>query len=388
MSLPQAARDRGDGKNPGGCVRRAALGLAILLLGACTRTAPPPPPVAPPDDLSQLDSPIQRQFEQRHATLERVLADVRASDAQRAEAFGAVGQVHFAYGYFESAEEAFTRALEATPEAPRWRYLSAQVFEAQGRAEEAGEALRLVLERLPDHVPSRVILGELAADRGDSAAAEAHFEAALRHDPGNVRAWAARSRLALSGGDPEAALTHLQEALARQPDAAPLHYQAALVYRALGDPVASQRHLDRIPSQNVAHVKLGFDDPWMREIDQLRIGARHHDQRALRALAAGRYDVAVIELRQALAANPERIYARHGLGAALAQLGHHDQALAELRLLLDEAPHHVPTWVLMAKILLDDGQPAEAARALDRALEQKPDDAEALRLKARLEARE
>ncbi len=365
---------------------RTLLSLATLL-AACARPAAVPPPVPPPEELTQLEAPVRRQFERRHAALESALEESAVLASRLAAAFGAVGQIHFAYGYLESAEDAFGRAAALAPAEPRWHYYLARALELRGRGEEAAAALRRVLDALPDHVPSRLILAELAADRGDSAAAEAGFEAVLRLDSANVRAWAGRSRLALARGDSRAALDYLGEALARQPVAAPLHYQAAMVYRSLGDHARAERHLDRLPAQNVAQVQLAMNDPWMVEIDRLRIGARYHDQRARRALATGRYELAIVELRQALAANPERVFARYGLGAALFQLGREDEALAELRRLLEVAPTHVPTWVLTARILIDVGRPGEAAAALERALELDPADAEALRQQARLASR-
>ncbi|MEO1083417.1 MAG: tetratricopeptide repeat protein, partial [Acidobacteriota bacterium] len=246
------------------------------------------------------------------------------------------------------------------------------------------EGLRRVLELMPEHAPSRLTLAERAAQDGESAVAAAEFEEVLRLDPSNAKARVGLATLALQDGEPQLALEHIQEALARQPAAAPLHYQAALIQRQLGDLEAAQRHLARVPSQNATQVHLVSSDPWMNDIDQLRIGARHHDQRAMRHLAAGRYELAIVELRQALAANPERIYARHGLGAAMDQLGRREEALVELRSLVDQAPNHVPSLVLMAEILQGMGRSDEAEALIDQALAHDPEDQGALRMRARL----
>ncbi len=372
-------------------MKRTAFGILFLVacMPACGPSDPAPSTKASldielPTDFADLDAPIRVQFEKRHETLDRVLHDSEAPGQRRAKAYGAVGEIHFAYNHLESAEEAFRQAVELAPLEPRWVYLLARVQQDLGLTEASDEGLRRVLELMSEHTPSRLILADRAAQAGEAALAATELEEVLRLDPANAKARVGLATLALQANQPQAALEHIQEALARQPSAAPLHYQAALILRQLGDLESAQRHLARVPAQNVTQIHLVTSDPWMNEIEQLRIGARHHDQRAMRHLAAGRYELAIVELRQALAANPDRIYARHGLGAAMAQLGRTEEALGELRTLIEQAPNHVPSLVLMARILLEVGRSDEATVLIDQALLHDPEDASALRLLAGL----
>ncbi len=365
--------------------RQLGLTLFLGLLVGCAQPAPEPLPE--PSDLASLEAPVRRQFEQAHELLERLRSDPETQPARLARAFAAVGEIHLAYDHLETARQAFEAAVALEPTEPRWSYLSAHTHYQLGENEAARARYRAVLELQPNHVPTFVSLASLAQQEGKGPRAEELLGRARELDPGSSRVLADLASLALEGDQPEVAVSYLQEALIHQPGASQLHYLLAMAYRGLGDANRSTEHLAKVRATSTQQVSLVLEDAWLARVRSHRVGARVHDQRAQRALAAGRLEVAELELRQALLANPERHYAHYGLAGVLFRLGRSEEALQELDTLLNHDPRHTPSLVLLARIQLALGQTAAARASYHRAQIVGPDDPEVQELRKLLEQR-
>ncbi|MCP4658642.1 MAG: tetratricopeptide repeat protein [bacterium] len=365
--------------------RYGLLGVAALTwlaLGSCSPGSRGPErseltAVPLPAELELLDLPVQQQFRTRHAAVERALADPEVADAHLSRAFGALGMVFHAYDYLDEAGACYVDANLLAPDDVAWIYLLAQVRRVEARWEEERAWLERVLELDPDHVPTLIWLAEEAVESAEIERAERLYRRALEADSTCAAAMLGRGRIALARDEHQQAVEHLEEALAWQPSAAAVHYALGTAYRALGDLARAQEHLDRVPASNVFQDRIAVADSLMGEVMNLRVGSRSHDSRAMRALTRGNPALAAIEFRQALATDPDRIYARYGLALALRKLGRRREAIVELRELVGLAPNHRPSRLLLAELLSAEDRSGEAEEHLRAVLDFDPDSAAA-----------
>lgn len=338
-------------------------------------SATPARGVVLPADLELLDPPIQRQFSGALEALEAALE--RGGEAAGA-AYGELGRLLQAYGYLSEAAASYREAVRLAPDDARWSYYAGRTALALGRWEAAEEAFRRVVAADLGYLPALWGRARVAEELGRTEQARRLYRQILESRPGSAGALAGLGRLALAAGDAEQARDYLERALASQPEAAEIRYGLALAYRELGDRVRARQHLDRIPDLNLLHEPILVEDPLMVALEELRIGARTHDLRALRAAARGRHDLAAVEYRQSLATDPDRVYARYGLALALLELGRPEEAAAELELLLESEPRHAPSRLALARALSLSGRDEAVEEHLRAALELDPGNAETL----------
>ncbi len=358
----------------------AAMLACALLTIACT---PAPDAgetlrnVPLPVDLEALDPPVREELERRHAAVESLLQDSAATDAQLAKAFGELGKMLHAYLYHDSAETCYSVAERLASDAYEWAYLRGRVLRILGRWQDSENTLARALELRPGDVPSLVSLADGAFDRDLFDQAEDFYRRALERSPECAACLWGLGRVHLAKGDAVAAVKSLEEALAWQPRASQIHYSLGLAYRATGDLDRARSHLERVAGDNLTRDGLAVDDPAMNDLEDLRVGARAHDFRGLKALSEGRYALAAIEFRQAMLADPDRVYAGYGLALALVNLGRWEEAEAELDKLLAAAPEHGPSRLLMARVDIHGGRFQEAEEHLGTVMRNDPDSLEA-----------
>ena len=133
----------------------------------------------PAPDLEALDVPVRAQYRERRAAVDAAAA---TTAAERARAYGALGQWYHAYMFYDGAAIAYRGAQALDPDDPRWPYYLAHVARATGDRETSAALLRRVLEMDSGHVPARVWLAETE-----------DFDAALLRAPRCVRALAGRA---------------------------------------------------------------------------------------------------------------------------------------------------------------------------------------------------
>jgi tetratricopeptide (TPR) repeat protein len=355
--------------------------LSLLFVAGPWRRARPerlrPEDVPAPLQAELLDPPVQAQFGERRAAVLRLLADPGVAAEPLADALGELGMAFHAYAYRAKAEACYGWAVKLAPRSFRWAYAAGVVRQEQGNGPDAADTFRRALALEPENVPARVRLADLAAQSGKGDEAESLYREALARDPDCAPAQVGLARLALERRRPAEAVDLLQRALAWQPDAVAIHQALGLAYRDLGDRDRARQHLRRVPDQKMAQEALPMADPFQAALDAARVGARGHDLRAMRAMNEGRFELAAIEFRQALLADPDRVYARHGLALALSRSGKHEEAVVALEELLRRDPSHAASRLLLSRVLAAQGRLAAARTGLEALLKESPGDAEA-----------
>ena len=328
-------------------------------------------PLPPLPDLASLDPSPRQQLRERHAATASLLraADVPPSSLGRA--YGKLGEIFHAYMDLESARTCYLNARTQSPAVFRWAYLLGHVERTLGNYTAATGIFEQALSLRPRDVPTLVWLGEIELEQHRLQRARGRFHQALDVDPRCYRALVGRAQVAIESADYARAVEDLEKALAAQPRASRIHYALGLAYRSLGETQRARTHLQQAISP--ASIPIAFEDPLMEEVGDLRSSVQVYIRRGMMAAGRGRFDAAVREFELAVAANPDRPYARYNLASALLRLGRRREAQAHLDELMERNPDYALSRVLLARVLAGDGDYARAEEHLRRALELDPD---------------
>ncbi|MEM9558562.1 MAG: tetratricopeptide repeat protein [Acidobacteriota bacterium] len=338
-----------------------------------------PPDFPPPPALDALDRSIRVQYESMREGLEEAWASA-ATPAERAAAVGAFGRWYHAYGIHPVAVDAYRRAAALEPSEPRWIYLLASLDRLDGRFEAASAGYARVAESTAPvpYLPALVWRATIELEHHRLEAARALFGRVLElseaTDGAAVLARHGLARVALADERPDAALAELDQALEVAPDASVLLYAAARAARAQGDAAGAEAYLARLPADNRAQRRLALADPWLHEVESLRVGVLDHLRAGLEARRAGRLAEALEHLERAVASDGDNLEARLQLAQLHLDLQRPRAAAPHLAAAAERDPERPRIAVLQARtaVLLGDLEAAEAILAA--ALENHPED--------------
>ena len=342
---------------------------ALVCFQLCASAAPALQPQHP--DLSTLDPPVASQLRLARARRDRLLQE-KADVSERAAAAGELGQLYQAYGFAAAAESAYLEAAGGAPTDPRWPHLLGILLQAEGRLDEAERAYRTELALPGASAAGRVQLARVLLEQNRPGEAESTLGPLLEAATVDPAAIACQGEIALALGQHAEAARLLDLALGLVPEATRLHHPLASALRAIGDLEEARRHLAL-----AGEVGLRPVDPWIDRVESLPTGERAHTLRGQRAYERGRYQEALTEFEQAVAAAPTSAPARVSLAAALAATGRTPEAVAQLREALRLEPDDSTAHLDLGSLLLATGEPREAVVHLRRASELSPADGEA-----------
>lgn len=328
----------------------------------------------PEVDLGSLESSVAEQLEEMRELLARMLADEEVSEEELGRAFGEVGRTFHAYGFGETALACYRNARRLTPEDFRWAFYSGHLHEAAGRLDAAADSYGEALDLAPDRVGTLIRLGEVEAARNRLGRAEEALRRALALDPDAAAAMAVLGEVQMSRRHYAKAIESFEAALELIPSADRLHYPLAIAYRQLGDVEAARDHLELRGTVGLRHP-----DPLLEELDELLRGETVHVLRGRMAYRVGRYEDAVAEFREAVAARPESAGSRTNLGSALAGAGETDAAIEQFRRALELDPESLEARFNLGSLLAGRGDHGGAAEHLRAAVRLAPEDPEAHR---------
>lgn len=350
-------------------LRTTASILAALLLSSCSGDSTPTrlavEAIPLPPGIERADPPIQRQFERARSSLAEALSGAEAGPL--ASAYGELGELYQAYGHCGIAPICYEQAAALEPKEPRWAYLMGACRREKARFEESNAWLERMLALRPDYAPAKIRLGMNQLSLGDREAARTTFTEILAADAENVRALLELGRLELEDGRPETAIDLLVRAAASQPEVSGTHHALALAYRSVGDLDRAEEHASRVATGRWERKPVEVHDPYAARVDSRRLGARVHHERSLAARRRGRPDVAVVELRQAIAADPDRDHTLLDLAQLLVALDRFEEAQVEVDKLLYRQPRHALGRLLKAR-LLEEARDQQGAETLIRAV--------------------
>ncbi len=295
----------------------------------------------------------------------------------------------------ETPGEPPTEAPPATPEMPTEEPVppADQVFnemleQAQGLTRRSRfEDAIAIYEDLADQAPEdpRPEIGWAWALIYDYESEEAlrHAQRAVDLDPGHAQALTVLARAHIELGNVEEALARAQEAVEAAPGSAEAHAALAEAYLLDGQEQAALDEADLalvqdVNSANAHRIRAWIyhlvDDDMGRAAGEFQVAAglqpelwlRRHEL-GLFLLAAENHNTAIIAFQDALGIRPKAAtYA--AIGEAYYQLGQYDQARASLQQALSAGAENADTLALMAIVLANQDNCAEAQDYIERAL--------------------
>lgn len=228
------------------------------------------------------------------------------------------------YGYAGTAEKSAAKArfylgiarhkLARDPESVKALHDFAEQALACGLTAEAETACRKALERDAAHLESASTLANILLNRGDTAAAQ-DLLAPLAGDNAPPHLHTALGAIHYHHGEFDAARQRLRRALKQDPHAIMARLYLARVLECLGKPEGAWKELARAQAS-------------APDLDELRDRIRAHDLRQHAALEvdAGKLEVALARLAEALKLDPYDPLLYNDLGVVLYMMGDAERA--------------------------------------------------------------
>lgn len=352
------------------------LSSVFFLLAACgpgeqavAADAPAPPELLPlpQPDLGRFSPAVQRQIRERQLWQFRIEEGSDAADAQRAAAFGELGNLYQAYGLGGEAEICYVNARRLDPDEFKWAYYLCRLRGTSQDAEAAIETCREASLMNAENVPVKVRLAELLSFKGEKVDARRLFEAAVALDDASAAAHSGLGQIAASSGNAAKAAEHFEKVLELQPKATSVHALAAQAYRDLGDEAKAKAHAEAAGDGEVT-----LDEPLMAAVQGLSVGQQIFRQQAQKAYEEEKWQEAVEAYRRAVAADPLYSDLRISLAAALLKVEDPAAALEQYQLALKINPREPRAAFGAAFLFQSSNRNAEAAELYSRVLEVEP----------------
>lgn len=242
-----------------------------------------------------------------------------------------------------------------------------QAAQAQGHDEEAIEDVMRARDIEPNNWLIRQSLGSTfyLAKKLDEAAAE--YRLSLQLNPTNSFINLRLGLIAIQKGQLYAAAKFLNRGLALAPN-------NPVLLANFGTTLCKLGHLEEGESYLQEAMRRGFDPA----VTNLYIGVAEAQR--------GNLDAAMKYFRRSLELNPDYYETHYNYGLALEKTGKLDAAMSEFQDVMRLQPKYVPAYTGLARIFIAKGHPESAKDPLNDALGFKPDDPEAKRLMAKVNA--
>lgn len=335
---------------------------AALLLAALSGCAGGSAPEIPLPDFGGLEVQVARRIEE--------FAAAARQKRDSAEAWGDLGRVLDAHGFFAEAVQCYRQALVIEPDGFPWTYHLAVVLDLQaGDPDEIVQLFFKAGERRPKYPPLWYRLGETLSRRGDHAGARRQMEKAVELDPGFAAGHRGLGQQLLALGEAGAAIGELERAVSLDAGDGAAWAALAQAQRLAGDPARAREAAARSGRANPRSIP----DPLRSEVGALNTSASGVAARGRSALDAGRYDEAIELFRQSDAWKPGSAGIQYSLGVCQLRAGRPEEArghFLQAIALGDDAEAH---WRL-GVMLLDEGQTEESLEHLRRAAARAPED--------------
>ncbi|MGA1367269.1 MAG: tetratricopeptide repeat protein [Blastocatellia bacterium] len=357
-----------NGKDRSGRVGTALLLWALVICGlwageAVAQTLPALPAI----DGERFEPEVRAQVEAAERAVRQSPLDPAVN--------GRLGMVLQAYEQYELARPCYERARQLAPKEFRWAYLLGMVRAELGEEPGAAMTLREALALDGTSLAAQLRLAEslFAAGQWDESAV--HYQQLIQRNPPLPQAHYGLGRVATTRRDLAVAATHYQRAIDLFPGYGAALYALGVVKRQLGQREEAKELLRR--AQPLQRSQPPLDDPVLREVAELNLGAQQHLRRGITHEAAGRLDDSITEHERALALNPGLVQAHLNLISIYGRTGEPSKAEVHYRAALAQHPNLPELHYNYGVLLVSLNRIGEAKTAFQRSLEIKPTYAEA-----------
>lgn len=263
-----------------------------------------------------------------------------------------LGLERYAHGEFSEAVELFRRAIEvAGGHYPRAYFHLGRALADLSETAEAESAFRRSIEQEPSSPESHYNLGLMLMRGGRVAEAAAQFRTAIAQSHNDYSwAWHQLGIALLRLGEPEQAVQALEKAIDQH------HTDFPRAWHNLGLALAELGEFKRAAAafRNALTNRTGAPDTFFELAQVLFKDGLTDESIAMYRLAIDRRGGSYTE-------------ARLGLGRVLAAVGRWKEALAELKLVVDEHPAHAEAHLELGRVEMRLGRPELAVDHIEQA---------------------
>ncbi|MFL5242544.1 MAG: tetratricopeptide repeat protein [Gemmataceae bacterium] len=320
------------------------------------------PPEAPRFSLNCTDPAVLQKIENSRQEV--------VKDPTSDKAWGRLGMVLFANGFFDESDACLRQAEQLAPSEPRWSYLRALwIMQKDPQAGLAHLQQTADKKSAPAFVHSR--LAEALLENGRLDDAEGQYHQALSLFDNDPRALFGLGRVAFQRGNLEESLDYLERSAARAPTARVTHALLAEVYFRLGNSTAADR--ERKEAAELPGEQY-WPDPFYDQATDLNFGMDAQIDEANRLLHEGRPDEAITRFGDVIKAYPESAKPRAALGHAFMQLGNLPRAERAFVQAVEINGDNVKNQCDLGLVYMQRNKFSEAAACYRKAAQLKPGD--------------
>lgn len=246
-------------------------------------------------------------------------------------------------GHDDQAATILEQALHLDPQSTTTAYSLALVYQRTNRVSESADLLKRVVEAEPKNIAALINLGLALSQLHRAQDALPYLQRAIALDPKNLTAHQDLAAAYIQVDQVASAVTELRAALALAPDSPKVHYDLGVAYKLQDDSA------NAIPQLEAA-AKLdpsGYEAPYVLGL--------LYDQ-------AARYSEAAQQLETSLKLHSQNGDGWSTLGSIDLKLGKLPEAAAALRHAAQQLPGQADPHLLLANVLIKQGDTAGAAQ--------------------------
>jgi tetratricopeptide (TPR) repeat protein len=338
--------------------------VAVFVLCSCSGRVPPVP------------KPQVERFDPEVRDAVMAAYQQAASQLSSAPASGRLGMVLHAHAMYPLAAAAYQRAIRLEPDEFAWRYYLALTLTQMAKPEEALKALSEALRKRPGYAPAMLKKGELLFQLGLLRKSQSAYEELLAQEPGSATALEGLARVKYAQKDMASAEDLYREACEAFSNFGAAYYGLATAARALGKEAEAANNFSL--AQRYSGQSPPTEDPVLDQVSELAVGSSNRLQAGLLLVQQGKLDEAANLYEDILKHDPARtaawielLYLARFLNRLDSQV---DSLYASAVRLNPKVPEFYNNYGAAA---LRQGRMDVAAIALRKAIELKPDYAEA-----------
>jgi tetratricopeptide (TPR) repeat protein len=326
----------------------------------------------------------------RQGDLKTTEADLKraiALNPKFSDAYSAFGNLYVAQKDLKQADQAFKTAAELAPPRSGKALQYAQFKIMTGNSDAGKLLLQGIVKEAPDYLPAWLALAQLADAEKKYADVTSLLGNVLSRDPQNFEGLLLKNGLELRQGETAQAISDFEKMAKMFPQVAAVHYQLAQAYLANQEndnAVASlnqalsldPKYVDAILLLAEIQIKTGNTAPAIVSLQQLtqqqpqNVPARFLLAQAYGA--QGSLDSAVQIYRELEKAYPKSPQVPLLLGTTFFQQGNNSEARAEFNQALKLAPDYLPALEQTVNLDLVEKQYAVAQERVQQQIEQNP----------------
>ena len=340
----------------------------VLLMGLCTRGAAGPLTEIPARWTDQIAPVPEQRLEDLEAASANRIRETRhrigemldAADMtaiELAALYGRLGALYGAHRMYAGAELSLRNARALDPRGFQWAYYLAHMALEQGEAEQALGYLAEAARIDPAYPALPLRRGEALLGLDRLQEARVAYRSVVEVPDLRAAALYGLAQIDLLERDWAGAAAKLGEVLTLQPDADAAQYPLGQALLGLGRRDEAREHLAQRGVR-----KPDYADRLVKELRALQEGAWSHFEEALAAVKRQDYTAAAAAFAAGLSEDPGNARARTSYARALWMSGRRDEAEAELRQAIADAPGETLPRFLLA-VMQDAADDAGSAIA-------------------------